>query len=121
MTTLSTDASRVDIELMSGDDETFRITKQDQNGNAEDISGWIFWLTIKEDRDDSDSEAVIQKPVTSHTDPANGTTEVTLTADDTADLSGAYYYDMQFKTDTGTIQTFVIGGLYIKPDITEAS
>lgn len=121
MTTFSASAERVDLQITSGDDETFSITKEDKDGNTEDITGWTFWLTIKTDQSDSDSDAVIQKNVTTHTDAVNGETNIELDATDTADLAGNYFYDMQFKTDAGDIKTFMYGNLNIQADITEAT
>lgn len=120
-TNLSADAEVVDLSLNEGDDDTFVITKKDSDGNAEDISGWTFWLTIKADREDTDANATVQKKVTSHTDAANGETEISLTNSDTSDLQGKYYYDMQYKDGSSNIKTFMTGKIFFQPDVTEST
>lgn len=114
-------APRQDIELDEGDDETFALTRQDSSGLAIDISGYTFWLTVKNDPEDTDANAVLQKTVTAHTDAANGQTEIDLTNSDTEDLQGRYWYDIQEKTSGGTINTLMHGTLYFQPDVTEAT
>lgn len=115
------DAERVDISLDQGDDETFAITRQDSDGNAKSISGYTFWLTIKNDYSDSDADAAVQKTVTSHTDAANGKTEIDLTSSDTGDLSGNYFYDIQEKDGSGNVNTLVKGKLWFSPDVTDST
>lgn len=116
---VSVSAQEVNLEVTSGDDEAFVITRKDADGNLKDITGWTFWMTVKKTSAVPDSEAAVQKKVTSHTDPTNGETEITLTAADTADLSGSYQYDMQYKTSGGDVKTFMIGTIHVDDDITE--
>lgn len=113
-------AGEANIIIDSGDDETIILTREDQNGNTKDISGYEFWLTVKDDYNQSDSNAVIQKNVTSHTDPTNGETEFNIVPGDTDDLAGSYRFDIQEETDSSTINTLVAGRFIIKEDVTEA-
>lgn len=113
-------AGEANIIIDSGDDETIVLTREDSNGNTKDITGYEFWLTIKDDYGQSDSNAVIQKNVTTHTDPANGETEFDIVPADTADLSGSYRFDIQEETDTGTTNTLVTGRFIVKSDVTES-
>lgn len=118
-----TDGSAVkqDFAWTEGDDNTISITKEDDAGNPEDITGWTFWLTLKENRRDSDSDAVLQKEVTSHVDAANGKTEFVLSNTETSSLEGTYQYDMQYKTSAGDITTFLRGTMYFDGEVTEAT
>lgn len=108
------------IEIDSGDDETIVLTREKQDGTKHDITGWTFWLTVKDHPNDPDSDAVLQKQVTSHSDPTNGETRIDLTASDTSGLSGAYRYDIQEETDGGTTNTVLYGTFYVRQDVTEA-
>lgn len=114
-------AADQDFAFDQGDDETFAITREDSDGNAKDISGYTFWLTIKSNRSDSDANAVVQNKVTSHTDAANGQTEIDLTNSDTNSLAGNYHYDIQEKTDGGSVNTLVQGTMYFRTDVTNST
>jgi len=121
MSTFDASSPQQGFILTSGDDDTFTITYQDADGNVQDITGWTFWLTIKENKSDTDAEAVVQKTVTSHTDPTNGKTEIDVDAADTEDLAGNYWYDMQREDENGDIKTFAHGVMSIREDTTVAS
>lgn len=109
------------LSIDQGDDETLAITRQDADGNAIDISGYTYWLTVKADINDSDADAEVQKQVTTHVDAANGRTDITLTASDTEPLAGNYHYDIQEKTNAGNINTLMHGTLTVREDVTEAT
>lgn len=122
MTTGDFDAEVVNWSFDQGDAHTFAISRTKSDGTAYDISSWTFWLTVKESRSDADSEAAIQKTVTSHTNPTNGETEIDITASDTDSLEGNYVYDMQYKTSASSDpKTFMKGQMYFDPDVTEAT
>jgi hypothetical protein len=106
--------------IMQGDDYTKQISVTEDN-LPKDITGWELWVTVKKDMSDADSDAVIQKHVTSHDDPSGGITSFTFTPSDTSALSGNYYYDIQLKTDSGETATPLYGTMYFREDITEAT
>lgn len=114
-------APEEDLSFDQGDSETFVLTRQNSDGTAKDITNYIFWLTIKESTSDSDADAAVQKEVTTHTDPVNGTTEIDLTAADTDGLDGNYVYDLQEKTDAGIVNTLMWGTLYVRVDVTNTT
>jgi hypothetical protein len=113
-------AGEANIIIDSGDDETIVLTREDSSGNTKDITDYEFWFTVKDDYSQSDTNAVIQKNVTAHTDPTNGETEFSLVPADTADLSGSYRFDIQEETNSGTVNTLVAGRFIVKTDVTEA-
>lgn len=114
-------APREGIVIDQGDDETVTITRQHEDGSPIDITGYTVWLTVKESRSDADADAVVQKQETTHTDPTNGITELTLTAADTEPLAGSYYYDVQEKTAGGTVNTLLAGVFHVQPDVTNTT
>ena len=91
------------------------------------------WLTIKENPDDPDEDAIIQKHIT--TDYVAGEGQITddgetdqegeaifeLTAANTALFQAGYryHYDIQFKTDADKIGTLEIGTITPLQQITE--
>ena len=68
---------------------------------------------------DSDDVAAVKKDSTSHTDPENGKTKISLGNGDTGGLiAGNYFYDVQVKKDNGDILTVMSGMIEILTDIT---
>ena len=61
-----------------------------------DITGWTIYFTVKSKMEDSDSSALIQKDITSHLDPKNGKSLITLDPSDT-DRRGSFNYDIKYK------------------------
>lgn len=86
-----------------------------KNGVAASLVGATIWFTMKkreytEDTDDSD--ASVQKIVTSHTNAPAGLSNVTILPADTQDLHpGDYCYDIKVKEAGGTIYKLTEGTL----------
>lgn len=81
-------------------------------GTTNNITGYEFWLTIKEDFDLPDSQAVLQFKTTAGDyvgdDPVHGIAYLVIPPELTkAAVPGSYYYDLQCKTPQGTIITIV--------------
>ena len=81
-------------------------------GSANNITGYQFWLTIKEDFDLPDSQAVLSFHTTAGDyggdDPAHGVAYLVIPPETTKLCTpGNYYYDLQCKTPDGTIITIV--------------
>lgn len=91
-------AEEKDLVYDAGDDEEFNITID------RDITGWTIYFDLI--RNDS---KVINREITSHDDPVNGLTGFTLSDDDTSPLSGNYLYEMKYKTDNDSDETFLKG------------
>lgn len=91
------------------------ITEDDE---ALNLTGWTVFLTVKENEDDLDANAKISKTNTVHAEPLAGKTRFVLTATDTAELAGIYYFDVQVKRADGTIFTAVKGIINFSKDIT---
>lgn len=106
------------LSVVRGDDKSYLITITDGDEVAIDITGWTVFFTVKEDIDDLDAVAKIQKDIITHTDPTNGVTTITVTDVDTALDIGNYYYDVQVKRGDGTIVTILSGVFTIERDIT---
>lgn len=122
MTDFDASAARRDLTFTEGDDEDLEITYNDANGNAQDITDWTFWITVKADIDDSDADAVFQNKVTTHDDPTNGVTTIPVNAADTDGEGGnTHVYDLQRKDASGNIKTFLAGQFHVVKESTEAT
>lgn len=69
-----------------------------KDGIPTDITDWTIYFMLKKKMGDDDADAIISKKITSHADPGNGKTIISLTADDT-DIVGSYYYSIDYKDD----------------------
>lgn len=107
------------IDIIQGDDKTIGIIFTDLDGEVIDITDYTMRFTVKERETDADASAVIAKEWTTHTDPENGATTITLVPVDTEDLYGSYVYDLEAEDGDGRISTPVKGifrvqrGVYI--------
>lgn len=90
-----------DLSIYEGEDQVNTVTILAEDGNPLDITGYTFLFTVKNKLNDSDDNALIYKEITSHSDPTNGVTEITLVPADTADKAGNYFYDYQWTDNAG--------------------
>ena len=112
-----------DLSIYRGDSKTWNLSFTDSDGQAINITGYTIFFTVKKKNsytdDTVDTDAVIQKNVTVHTDPEQGQTQLVLQPSDTSSVIPAVYvYDMQLKDDSGTILTFISGNFTITADVT---
>ena len=68
-----------------------------------DITGATIYFTAKSSIDDT--ENVLQKVVTTHSDPVNGITAISLNSSDTDISAGEYVYDIQINLADGAVHT----------------
>ncbi len=109
------------LEVYRGDSKTYELEFLDEQGNKLDLTNIEITFTVKRSVYDDDSQAIIQKTITSHTDPVNGITRISLTPADTDKPDGVYIFDIQMKDSLGNIKTIVVGKFYIKPDVTRSA
>jgi hypothetical protein len=99
-----------ELRLTRGDTETYTLTFKDGSGVAYNITSWLVFFTLKKQHDVYDADADLQKMVSTHTDPTNGQTQITLLHTDTHSLDpGEYYYDIQVVTDASEVVTVMKG------------
>lgn len=85
-----------DLSIYEGEDQVNTVTILNSDGSAKDITGFTFIFVVKNKLNDSDDNALIYKEITSHSDPTNGVTEITLVPGDTNNKAGNYFYDYQW-------------------------
>jgi hypothetical protein len=107
------------IDLLQGDDYSWGFSFV-ANDVPLDITGWTIYFTIKRYVTDPDVSALIQKIITSHTDPVNGKSALNLSHTDTDSLpEGVFVYDIQIKTSGGEIHTIYKGQVKVSVDVTQ--
>jgi len=101
-----------EIEIVRKTTKIFELhfTKSGQN---EDITGWSVYFTAKSNMNDIDADAKISKTVTSHSDPVDGKTLITLEPADTNIDAGNYYFSIDFKDSDDQIGILFHGKLKI--------
>lgn len=110
------------VKQYLGDTRVINMTFTDESDTAIDITGATVYLTIKEKPTDPDSEAIVAKQVTSHSDAPNGVTLVSVDPADTRDAkAGKFYYDIQLKEASGKVTTINIGRWELIQDVTHAT
>ena len=94
-------------DIRQGDDYTLKV-----NFGANDITGFEFWLTLKNDFEDTDANAVLQVTSVAGSDPGDDPTHgiayIRILASQTKQIiPGSYIYDLQVKTTSGLINTII--------------
>jgi len=107
-----------ELSVYRGDDKTWNLNFTDANGDPINLTDSTLFFTVKTNKSDLDSDAIISKSQSSHSDPTNGVTSISLTNSDTNVRVGNYYYDFQLVDLSGLVTTILIGIFKIKQDIT---
>ena len=114
-----------DLEVYKGDSKDYAITVKDSSGTVIDITGYIFYMTVKENATDDDEDAKISKEVTSHTDPINGETTISLSSSETdlpvSSSTQKYVYDIRMKDTSNKITTLLNGNFKIRQPVTHST
>jgi len=110
--------TNIQLEVTRGDSVDWDIYFNDEHNANIDITGWTLFFTVKDNAGQVDDDAKIKKDITTHTDPINGKSTISLSSSDTANLLGNYLYDIQVKKSTGQIKTIAEGILVVSKDIT---
>ena len=103
-----------------GDSLPLLISFTNSDGTPTNITGWTLFFTLKQFENDDDSLALIQKTVTTHSNPTGGQSLITIPSSSTGIL-GVFPYDVQYKDTAGLILTVVRGTIEFIQDITVKS
>lgn len=116
-------SSTTDIQIVRGDDEAIELEFTDElTSAAVDLTGSTIMFTVRASKSDTDDDnALIQKDVTTHSDPTSGKTTINLLKTDTDVATGDYYYDVQYVDTENKVKTLVIGKISIVQDVTKRS
>lgn len=104
-----------------GDTLSRQITITQSDGAALDLTGYTAYFTIKEISDNSadDTNALLAKSWTNHSDPTNGKTILSATSAEMSIDEGTYKYDVQIKSVANVVTTVIAGEITILEDITK--
>lgn len=112
------------LELTRGDSKTYTLTIKDGSGNPYCLKNWAVFFTLKTNVDLVDSEASLQKVVTTFADTTSGTSgvaEIELTPADTLNLEAREYdFDIAVTTAAGKNYTIMKGKLDLLYDVTRS-
>jgi hypothetical protein len=102
-----------------GDSDAKGFVIQDSDGNAVDITGFTFSLTVNIDRDPPDQEDEQFTIAGIIGVAANGEVSFAPTTVDTDIAPGVYFYDIEQTDGSGRIKTLIKGKCKIIQDITK--
>jgi hypothetical protein len=115
---MSTNTSDNSVTVYRGDDLSFSLTFTDGDELPIDLTSWVIFLTIKNNKSDPDAKAVLKKEFSNFTDPTAGIASIIVSHTEVNNFVGIYYYDFQVKRLDGSILTIASGGITFLADIT---
>ena len=113
------------IEVIRGNTRVLNLNFT-EDSSVVDITGYTVWFTVREKvaktSVTTDTDAVIAKKQlpAELTDPTNGKTVITLSSTDTDIDPNNYIYDIQFKSDGGSIYSTSRGVFTVVGDVTRS-
>ena len=115
---MATNIADNSVVVYRGDDISWNLVFTDEDESPIDITSWTVFLTIKNNKNDTDANAVLSKEYTSFITPALGIAPIIVSHTETDSLIGNYFYDFQVKRQDGSILTITSGGITFLVDIT---
>ena len=85
-------------------DDSRTVTITDSDSVAIDITGYTFWFMVKANFNDPDDDAVIDKTITSLSDPTNGQFVLALTNSDLNLTAANLNYTLKWKDDSNDVK-----------------
>jgi len=116
---MSSDSKYVKIKIEKGTTKKIELYFK-EDGIGFDITDWTIYMTVKEDMEDADSQALIAKTITSHSEPENGKTLIELSIADTDLTPGSYYYSIDYKDDSDNEGVLFWGHLEISDAVLDS-
>lgn len=105
-----------------GDDWTTQYEFKDSSGNAIDITGRTYWLTLKADATTSDPGDAQVSVTASGSDATSGIVTITIPKSQTINLEPqTYKYDVQEVDTSGVVSTVLLGRVKVARDITRST
>jgi hypothetical protein len=101
------------LNIKRGNPYSAVITVTNASGLAYDLTGKTIFFTVKKATDNStvDTDAVITKDITSHTNASGGITTLSLTATQTDIILGDYVWDMRIYSGSPLVQLNTTSGI----------
>jgi len=113
------------LSLTRGDSQTYTLTFKKADGSLYCLKNWVVFFTLKTNWSLPDSQASLQKIVTTFADTTAGTSGVatiTLSPTDTVDLDpGEYDFDIAVRTAANETFTVLKGKMDLEYDVTRSA
>lgn len=106
------------MRVIRGDDSDFELTFTDVDGEVIDLTGGTVFFTVKDNKGDTDAEAVITTEIDTFEAPETGICTLSLSSTETDITTGDYWYDIQLKDSLGRISSTYAGKFIVSKDIT---
>lgn len=98
------------LSLIKGNTQTYTVVFKDADDHPYCIKNWVVYFTLKTNHVVPDSEASLQKIITTFSDTTSGTTgiaTISLVPEDTENLEPAIY-DFDIKVTTAASESFTV-------------
>lgn len=113
------------LSLTRGDSDNYGVTFKRADGTLYNIKNWTVFFTLKTNRDLPDSEASLQKIVTTFSDTTSGTSgsaNIPIIPSDTTNLEpGEYDFDIAVCTNVNENYTVLKGKFDLEYDVTRTA
>lgn len=116
------------LTLTRGDSQSYTLTFKRADGTLYNLKNWVVFFTLKTDPLLPDSQASLQKIVTSFHDTTSGTASTTgqavisLSPSDTVDLNPQEYdFDIAVRTAADETYTVMKGKFNLEYDVTRSA
>lgn len=113
------------LTLTRGDSQTYTLTFKQADGTLYCLKNWVVFFTLKTNPSLPDSEASLQKIITTFADTTAGTSGVAvipLLPTDTVDLEPAEYdFDIAVRTAANETFTVLKGKFELEYDVTRSA
>ena len=110
------------LSLVRGDSQDYTLTIKNSSGVPYCLKNWKIYFTLKTNYDLPDSQASLQKTVTTFADTTSGTSGIaviSLDPTDTVNLEpGEYDFDIQAVTSENKNYTLMRGKYQVEYDVT---
>src|SRR5574343_202270 len=92
--------------IRKGDDTPIELSFTVNLDTPVNLTGYKLYFTVKKNRSDADASALISIDWTTHSNPTQGKTVLTIPQSATASVKpGQYYFDIQWKTPDLSVRT----------------
>ena len=114
------------LSLVRGDSDNYGVTFKQKDGTLYNIKNWVVFFTLKTNIDLPDSQASLQKIITTFSDTTSGTSgsaNIPIVPADTINLSiGEYDFDIAVCTAPNSESFTVLRGKFdLEYDVTKTT
>ena len=109
-----------ELEIYRGDTLTITVTVTDDEGDAFDLTSYTMKLTVKNNSQDTDANALIGPITATISAPTTGVGSIAISAVQSAVDIGEYVYDIQINNSTTDVKTIVKSTFTVLDDVTKA-